>query len=484
MRIRASLIVYCVSFALLLNFATLDVSVQAETNWTKYAGNPILVSGGVSQWDWFILHPNVLEVPTGYNMWFTAQNFTAGFEPRLRVGLATAPDKVTWTKHPANPVMDLGPAGSWEEFGVGVPWVIWNGTTYWMWYTGFDSSFSTEIGLATSLDGVTWNRYAGNPVISPGIPTDWDGGGTAGASVVLVGGTYHAWYMGVDLSGASRIGHATSPNGWTWTKALTNPVLNIGGAGEWDSNSIGLPCVIFDGVSYQMWYTGQDGSGFSRIGYATSMDGTSWTKYAGNPVLEEGLPGEWDENGPMGSSVLFAPGGYDMWYGSMDAGGNTGFGYANSTAVMNRFPVLLGGAVTPPAGIVNSTFTYNVTYRDEDNDSAAYVNVWINQSGVPVGSSPYSMTFDTWVGVPDNWVEGANFVFSINLTTEGTNYTFAFEASDGEDVTFLPERVGPLVSAPFAPPENTSASLSGPGFADVRIEWLKSPKTRILSYIH
>ncbi len=475
MRIRASLVVYCVSFALLLNFATLDIGVQAETNWTKYAGNPILVNGSVYAWDWFIVHPNVLQVPMGYNMWFTAQTMTGPGEVRLRIGLATAPDKVTWTKHPANPVMDAGPMGSWEEVGVAVPWVIWNGTGYWMWYTGYDSSFSTEIGLATSPDGLNWNKYAGNPVLRPGAIAEWDGGGTGAASVIFEGGLYHAWYMGLDTSDVSRIGYATSPDGRIWTKNPTNPVLDIGGPGEWDSQSIGLPCVLFDGVTYHMWYSGLDGTGIYRVGYATSLDGIIWMKYGGNPVLEEGLPGEWDENGPMGSSVLFAPGGYDLWYGSMDRGGNTAFGYANSTAAINHFPVLVGGEVTPPAGMVNDTFTYNVTYKDEDNDPAAYVNVWINKSGLPVGSSPYNMTLDTWVGAPDDWVEGANFIFSINLTAEGTNYTFAFEASDGEDVTSLPERAGPLVSVPFAPPENTTASLSGPGFADVRIEWSKSP---------
>ena len=42
---------------------------------------------------------------------------------------------------------------------------------------------------------------------------------------------------------------------------------------------------------------------------------TMWTKYPGNPVLEAGDPGEWDQNFIYTPSVLFKDNVYHMWYG-------------------------------------------------------------------------------------------------------------------------------------------------------------------------
>ena len=68
-----------------------------------------------------------------------------------------------------------------------------------------------------------------------------------------------------------------------WSKHEANPVLTSNKSGVWDLE-MGTPCVLFDGVEYKMWYTGADGV-YSSIGYATSPDGVTWTKYHGNPVL-------------------------------------------------------------------------------------------------------------------------------------------------------------------------------------------------------
>ena len=42
----------------------------------------------------------------------------------------------------------------------------------------------------------------------------------------------------------ARIGHATSPDGITWTKDTNNPVLDVGPDGNWDDNT-GLLKVVF-----------------------------------------------------------------------------------------------------------------------------------------------------------------------------------------------------------------------------------------------
>ncbi len=447
MKFRASLACF-VCLALLLCCIGPQYGVQAQTNWTKYPGNPVVTHGPDFAWDWFVLYPNVIQEPTGYKMWFTAMTLTMGMEPLWRIGLATAPDKVTWTKHPSNPVMDVGSPGSWEEAGALAPWVLPDVTGYKMWYSGMDVAMYPKIGYATSTDGVTWTRHPGNPVLTPGAPGEWDGNATAFASVRFLGGVYHAWYAGQGADGLLRIGYATSTDGIAWTKYGGNPVLDVGAPGEWDSNGVTSPCVLVNGSNYEMWYSGVDGSNYVRIGYATSPDGINWTRHVDNPILTEGSPGDWDDQGPIGSSVLATPTGYDMWYGGLGFGGTTtGIGYANSTFPVPQPPILAGGEVTPSAGPRNARFTYNVTYSDEDNDPAAYVRVWINKSGVPFGGSPYHLKFESWKGAPDDWVAGASYALSVNLYSEGSDYTFAFSASDGKDTVFLPERAGPDVTA-------------------------------------
>ncbi|MEE9506990.1 MAG: hypothetical protein V3V98_07595, partial [Thermoplasmata archaeon] len=469
MRFKAWLI-SCICFALLLCSFGPIYEVAAQTEWTKYPGNPVLPPGALGSWEQVVMYSCVLSEVGDYRMWYTGVDYSAGPYPVLRIGLANAPDETAWTRYPGNPILGGGGPADWDGSGVGMPSVLFDGTGYKMWFFGvnFDTS-ATGIGYATSPDGITWSKHPGNPVLNPGF-AQWDHGINAGR-VVYRGGQYEMWYTGNSPTGAGQIGYATSPDGISWSKYAGNPVLTVGSPGDWDDSTVGIPSVTFNGTGFEMWFTGQDSSGTFRIGYATSPDGVNWVKYGSNPIFE-GSPGEWDGSHVTGPFVILDAGGYHMWFSGMDASGGSGIGYAYSLA--NRPPVLVGGQISPSAGMVNSTFIYNVTYVDEDNDPALSVDVWINKSSIPVGASPYGMSFDSWKGAPDDWSAGANFVFSINLSAEGSDYTFTFNASDGDKTVSSPERTGPAVSGPFDPPGNVEASLSGAGFSDVSIYWWAS----------
>lgn len=104
-----------------------------------------------------------------------------------------------------------------------------------------------------------------------------------------------------------------------------NPVLDVGAGDAWDNFSVSLPYVMKQDSLYKMWYLGCNNKlPFNpecsfRIGYATSTNGQTWTKYSSNPVLKEGTPGSWDSADVGGSgegrpSVYFNGSGYMMWY--------------------------------------------------------------------------------------------------------------------------------------------------------------------------
>src|SRR3990172_6935426 len=96
----------------------------------------------------------------------------------------------------------------------------------------------------------------------------------------------------------------------TWFKYVGNPVLDLGLPGAWDDEWIHIDRVIFQDSVYRMWYTG--GWKTARIGHATSRDGVTWKRDKSNPVLDV-RPGSWEAN--VSRPYVIAAGSiYRMWY--------------------------------------------------------------------------------------------------------------------------------------------------------------------------
>lgn len=290
-------------------------STWAQSTWTKYEG-PVLEKGAAGSWDAKVIAlPNILFNDNVYHMWYMG----IGADDILAIGHATSPDGISWTKDPDNPVLKKGSSGSWDDLGVYHPKVIYEGSIFHMWYTGI-STGKERGGYATSPDGVTWTKYAGNPVLSSGATGEWDAGGyILTGPVIYLDNKFHMWY-GASNSFTSELGYATSTDGTSWTRHPDNPVLSNGGSGNWDYPSTDPGSVIFNGSTYEMWYCG--GEKFKwRIGHATSPDGIQWTRDAGNPVLDWGSAGSWDDELVAFPSVLYDPASskLKMWYVGKDS---------------------------------------------------------------------------------------------------------------------------------------------------------------------
>ena len=302
----------------------------AQTEWEKYPGNPVFDVEPSGAWDGAgAISGPILFNGTEYKMWYTGYPSHSDGMWRVglatsRVGLATSPDGITWTKYPNNPVLSEGQPGSWEENNIHAGTVLFDGTEYKMWYGAKQRSITYAwIGYATSPDGIVWTKYPDNPVLSPGPGGAFDDYRVEGANVLFDGYEYKMWYSAKDGSNY-RIGFATSPDGVTWTKHPGNPVLDLGPSGTWDDEFTFTPNTLFDGAEYKMWYSGNYGSG-----YATSSDGIEWTKYEGNPVFDLGPSGAWDDAEARSPIVLFDGDAYKMWYSGYD-GSSYRIGYAIS----------------------------------------------------------------------------------------------------------------------------------------------------------
>ena len=277
----------------------------AQTVWTKDSGNPVLSFGTFGSWEGEgAVLPSVIIESETYKMWYHGNN--GGIS---RIGYASSPDGVTWTKSESNPVLDLGPSGSWDAVSILEPTVLFDGSIYHMWYQGYDGS-NRRIGYASSPDGVTWTKSQANPVLDTGSVGSWDSSELRSPFVILDGELYRMWYTGFDGS-IQQFGYATSTDGVTWTKHNGNPIMGRGVGGSWDDVWMASPRVIMDGSSYEMLYSAFDGSNV-RIGYATSQDGLAWTKFDGNPVLNQGSLGSWDSRFLFVGSVILTESTYEM----------------------------------------------------------------------------------------------------------------------------------------------------------------------------
>jgi predicted GH43/DUF377 family glycosyl hydrolase len=177
---------------------------------------PILKPGAAGEWDAKqVLAPHVLKTKDGYVMYYSGADKT-GVQ---KIGMATSSDGIHWTKYndPAtteapylesDPVLQPGEAGSWDMAWVHQPRVFETEQGWSMIYRGTKDANGgvMALGLATSEDGIHWNKSSLNPAF---LPTEikrahqfWF------QDAVLVNGTYFLFIEG-DINQKTQIYLAT-----------------------------------------------------------------------------------------------------------------------------------------------------------------------------------------------------------------------------------------------------------------------------------
>jgi len=263
-----------------------------------------------------------------------------------------------WVK--SGPVMT--PTQAWEGTMVRDPSVLYQSEQYSMWYWNDNIS----IGYATSVDGINWTKYSDNPVFTNALrpsvvyksgtyylfyaKTDetaiglataanpqgpftdrglvlsatemWETDMIRGPSVWYDSDTeiFKLWYSAGSISPAgvpwtepAAIGYATSPNGITWTKYTNNPILQGLNDGSWLSQGIETLRVYKLDNTYYGFYHAADYWGISRIGLTTSTDGITWNPQASDLILDLGKDGDFDSDFLYATAPLYHNG-WKFWY--------------------------------------------------------------------------------------------------------------------------------------------------------------------------
>jgi len=236
-------------------------------NWIKHEANPVDFSFESEDWAYRYQSFDIIKKDSMYLMWFIGLDRidTTGY-----VGYAWSNDGFSWTIHP-EPVLKSGKEDEWDAKSIHESVkVLFDGKRYHMWYNAFGIIYPSplRIGYATSDDGILWEKYPANPVLEVGEPGTWDDNAVDVHSVNFNGSYWEMWYDGFNLIN-TEVGYATSDDGFNWIKSPENPVLKIGELGSWDTWIARIPIVVsFDSI-YRMWYFGHNNARGS-IGYATT----------------------------------------------------------------------------------------------------------------------------------------------------------------------------------------------------------------------
>jgi len=214
-----------------------------------------------------------------------------------------------WDKDTDAPIVSLGQEGKFDDMHIFAPAVANDGERFLMWYCGSRGTRTERVfrlGLATSDDGKTFERHAGDPVyefsdgvtsvLTPTVLRNPDG------TTLREEGKLRMWHTGANFKvGLHTLHEATSEDGITWTEPSA-PLLE----------HCYCPSVLKTERGYEMWYADVSKRPWV-IRYAQSDDGTHWNA---RPESVLGLSQPWEAEILVYPTVVQVDGVYLMWYGS------------------------------------------------------------------------------------------------------------------------------------------------------------------------
>jgi len=216
------------------------------------------------------------------------QGWADGPGPRI-LGLAESGDGLHWTKYGRNPVMQPT-SGTWDQGGFECGSLLKIDERYWLYYTGIGTDGKARIGLATSEDLRAWSKFEGNPIMDIGPLGSFESEGVAFPSVLKGTRSFKLVYGGY-APNAMQLGMATSDDGLSWSRCPRNPVFRQRGwfddprCVQWDAG-IEVHQVIALGDHYAMLYEGLGNYPHRyNIGVAYSPDCEVWARSPENPIF-------------------------------------------------------------------------------------------------------------------------------------------------------------------------------------------------------
>ena len=235
----------------------------------KFADNPILEPDGDGFDAYGVSEVVPFFVGTQWVLLYNGRA-EEGHGPGRSIGRAAAPDpKGPWEKDPS-PISTTGPVGAWDSGFVSPNCVVATNEGYVLYYSGgtsFDSEVPKRLGLATSPDGLVWTKYndpettetafaESDPILELGPEASFDSLAAWEASVWRTDSGWAMIYEGIgpaesEIGRATQLGYATSSDGIDWQKCHENPILQRGIEPLAESFGVEVPSVVgIDDITY------------------------------------------------------------------------------------------------------------------------------------------------------------------------------------------------------------------------------------------
>jgi len=172
----------------------------------------------------FVGWPQLVQMRSSPEMWHLYYHALDKASGKFTIGVATSTNCVEWAH--ADTCLEAAGPGRFDSGGVSARCVVPapKGGGWLMFYEAQDDERRHSIGLATSADGLRWER-GDQPVLSPGAEGAWDDGAVARPWLVdTADGGACLYYVGRSrASGVQSIGMARSEDWATFTRCATTP---------------------------------------------------------------------------------------------------------------------------------------------------------------------------------------------------------------------------------------------------------------------
>jgi len=239
------------------------------TSFAALAAKPVF-TGAPGQWDAFIRERGWIVVENGiWKLYYTGYDSPDGIR---RLGLATSPDGLAWTRHPNNPLVK----DQWIEDMM----IVKDGDLFYMFAEGKDD----QAHLFTSRDGLAWTRVGQLDIrMTNGEPLSPGPFGTPTAFKEK--DTWNLFYERNDKG----VWLARSKSLDRWVNVQDEPVL-VPGPDEYDRDLIDMNQVIKHKELYYAFYHGsKNHPDKSKRRWCTCLaasdDLIHWHKYPKNPLV-------------------------------------------------------------------------------------------------------------------------------------------------------------------------------------------------------